>query len=49
VIGGSAGSIEVLRPLLARLPSDFAAPVCIAIHALSGGPGIRLGVATRYA
>lgn len=32
VIGGSAGSIEVLRTLLAALPTDFAAPICIVIH-----------------
>jgi two-component system chemotaxis response regulator CheB len=32
VIGGSAGSIEVLRPLLASLPKDFAAPICVVIH-----------------
>jgi two-component system chemotaxis response regulator CheB len=59
VIGGSAGGIEGLRPLLASLPRDFAAPVCIVFHVTptrySNLPTLFqrtrsvAGVASRYA
>lgn len=32
VIGGSAGSIEVISDLLAALPADFALPIIIVVH-----------------
>lgn len=40
VIGGSAGAIDALRPLLAELPQDFAAAVAIVIHLPSAGPSL---------
>lgn len=32
VVGGSAGSVDALRRLVATMPSDFPAPVLVAIH-----------------
>jgi two-component system, chemotaxis family, protein-glutamate methylesterase/glutaminase len=32
VVGGSAGCVEVLRGILAKLPSDFAAAIYVVIH-----------------
>jgi two-component system chemotaxis response regulator CheB len=40
VIGGSAGAIEVLRQLLARLTTNFAPAVAIVIHLPAEGPNV---------
>lgn len=32
VIGGSAGSLDALRQVVAKLPGDFPAPILVAIH-----------------
>ena len=38
-IGGSAGSLAVLKRLLAELPEDFPATLFVAVHAPSQSPG----------
>ena len=42
VIGASSGGIEALRNLVAELPGDFAAPICVVLHvapeSAAGGP-----------
>src|SRR5262245_49460698 len=40
VIGTSAGGIDALKILVARLPQDFAAPLCIAMHTAPDSPGM---------
>jgi len=40
VIGTSAGGVEALRTIVASLPADFAAPVCVAMHMSPQSPGI---------
>jgi two-component system chemotaxis response regulator CheB len=40
VIGGSAGAIEVLHRVLARLPADFAPATAIVIHVPAEGPNL---------
>ena len=40
VIGGSAGSIEVIRRLLAALPADFAGSIFVVVHTAPHAPGV---------
>lgn len=40
VIGGSAGSLEVLRPVVRELPRELACPVVIVIHLPSHSSGL---------
>src|SRR5438105_12368440 len=40
VIGTSAGGIDVLRILVAGLPADFSAPICVVLHSSPDSPGI---------
>src|SRR5688572_1014833 len=40
VIGASAGGIEALRELVAKLPRDFAAAICVVLHTSPQSPGI---------
>lgn len=40
VIGGSAGAIEPIRSILARLPKDFPAALFIVIHTSADSPGV---------
>jgi two-component system chemotaxis response regulator CheB len=52
VIGGSAGGIDALRSLLAQLPANFSAPICIVLHTSPESPGLVpeiLGRATPLA
>jgi two-component system chemotaxis response regulator CheB len=47
VIGGSAGSIDALRPLLGDLPADFASAVAIVIHLPSDGRSLLPEIFSR--
>lgn len=38
VIGGSAGGVDAVRSVLERLPADFPAPICVAIHIYAQSP-----------
>src|SRR5262245_14981732 len=38
VIGGSAGAVDVIRRIVARLPHELNAAVCIAIHIAPNSP-----------
>jgi two-component system, chemotaxis family, protein-glutamate methylesterase/glutaminase len=40
VIGASSGGIEALRTLLAALPGDFPAAVCVVVHTAPQAPGV---------
>jgi two-component system, chemotaxis family, protein-glutamate methylesterase/glutaminase len=40
VIGGSAGAVETLRTVVARLPADFSAAVLIVVHAGPRSPAL---------
>jgi two-component system chemotaxis response regulator CheB len=40
VIGGSAGAVEALKVMVAGLPADFQAPVCVVVHTAPDSPGI---------
>ena len=40
VIGASAGGIDALRALVAALPSDFSAPICVVVHTSPQSPGL---------
>lgn len=47
VIGGSAGGIEALRTLVAGLPADFPAPVCVVVHTAPQAPGVLDEILSR--
>lgn len=47
VIGTSAGGIEALRELVAKLPKDFPAPVCIVVHTSPQSPGVLDAILSR--
>jgi two-component system chemotaxis response regulator CheB len=40
VVGGSAGSIDVLREMLGQLPAQFPRPVAIVVHLPADAPGM---------
>jgi two-component system, chemotaxis family, protein-glutamate methylesterase/glutaminase len=40
VIGASSGGLEALRTLLAELPADFPAAVCVVMHTAPQAPGV---------
>jgi two-component system, chemotaxis family, protein-glutamate methylesterase/glutaminase len=46
VLGASAGGIEALRGLIAQLPGDFPAAVCVVLH-LARGPSVLPQILTR--
>jgi two-component system chemotaxis response regulator CheB len=48
VIGGSQGSVEVLRTLLNELPPDFPAAILIVIHTGPSSPGYLASILNRY-
>ncbi|RJX79033.1 chemotaxis protein CheB [Pseudomonas sp. LS-2] len=48
VIGGSQGSLEVLRGLLGGLPSDFPASILIVVHTGPSSPGNMAPILDRY-
>ena len=47
VIGASAGGLEVLRVLVARLPDRFPAAVCIVMHTAPESPGVLAEILDR--
>jgi two-component system chemotaxis response regulator CheB len=47
VIGASAGGIEALRDLVAQLPADFPAAICVVVHSSPEAPGILDGILSR--
>ena len=47
VIGASAGGIEALRSLVAGLPADFPAPICIVVHLSPQSPGVLHEILNR--
>lgn len=47
VIGTSAGGIEALRVLVAALPADFPAPICVVLHTAPQSTGVLDGILSR--
>ena len=47
VIGASSGGIEALRALVAALPADFPAPICVVLHTSPQSPGVLGEILTR--
>jgi two-component system chemotaxis response regulator CheB len=47
VVGASAGGIDALRVLVAALPADFRAPVCIVVHTAPQSPGVLPAILSR--
>ncbi len=48
VIGGSAGSLQVLQTILSALPWNFPAAVFVVVHATEDGPGLLPELLNRY-
>src|SRR5687767_3732333 len=40
VIGASAGGVDALRAIVAALPADFPAPICVVVHTSPQSPSI---------
>ena len=47
VIGASAGGVEALRELVAGLPADFPAPICVVLHTSPQAPGVLDAILSR--
>jgi two-component system, chemotaxis family, protein-glutamate methylesterase/glutaminase len=47
VIGASAGGIETLRALVAGLPAEFPAPICLVVHTAPQSPGVLEEILNR--
>ena len=47
VVGASAGGIEALREVVAALPADFSAPLCVVVHTSPESPGILDSILSR--
>ena len=47
VIGGSAGSIEALSTILARVPADLPAAICVTLHQSAYSPNRRPEIFSR--
>jgi two-component system, chemotaxis family, protein-glutamate methylesterase/glutaminase len=47
VVGASAGGIEALRELVASLPEDFPAPICVVLHTSPQAPGVLDAILSR--
>src|SRR5205085_11027452 len=47
VVGASAGGIEALRTLVAGLPADFPAPICVVVHVAPQSPGVLDEILSR--
>ena len=48
VIGGSAGSLQVLQTILSALPWDFAAAVFVVLHTTEDSPGLLPEILNRH-
>ena len=47
VVGASSGGIEALKALVAQLPADFDAPICVVLHSSPNAPGILGDILTK--
>ena len=47
VVGASSGGLEALRSLVANLPTDFPAPICVVLHTSPQSPAILADILTR--
>ena len=47
VIGASAGGLEALRVIVAGLPQDFMAAICVVVHSAPDSPGVIAGILRR--
>jgi two-component system, chemotaxis family, protein-glutamate methylesterase/glutaminase len=47
VVGASAGGIEALRELVANLPANFPAAVCVVLHTSPQSPGVLDAILSR--
>ena len=47
VIGGSAGGLEAMREIVAHLPADFAASICVVLHTSPQSPGVLADILGR--
>jgi two-component system, chemotaxis family, protein-glutamate methylesterase/glutaminase len=47
VIGASAGALDTLRVLVAGLPVDFPAPICVVVHTSPQSPGVLASILAR--
>src|SRR6266446_3757140 len=47
VIGTSAGGIDALRVLVAGLPAEFNAPICVVLHTSPDSPGVLHEILNR--
>jgi two-component system chemotaxis response regulator CheB len=47
VLGASSGGIEALRTLVAALPADLPAAVCVVVHVAPNAPGILADILSR--
>ena len=47
LVGASGGGIEALKTLVAALPADFPAPLCVVLHIAPQSPGLLDEILTR--
>ena len=47
VIGASSGGIEALTTIVAALPKDFPAPICVVVHMGADSPGVLDRILSR--
>ena len=47
VVGTSSGGLETLRILMAALPADFPAPICLVMHIAPQAPGVLAEILAR--
>ena len=47
VLGASAGGLEALRVIVASLPADFPAAICVVVHTAPDSPGVIGGILRR--